>query len=928
MKRSLPLLISMLLIISCLYANPVDQAVARKVGAGFAQTMSTAVSRSDQMDLVKATDAYYVFNIGQTGFVIVSADDSFRPIVGYSEEGVFPTENPSPEMMYYLDNLSQGRQAALRNAVEPDERVRGEWIALMKGESMTPRNSLRNSFYLMETKWNQGSPYNKFCPKAEGEGRAYAGCVATAMSQVMNYWKYPTHGYGQHSYTFGQYGTLSADFSAATYDFDLMPNSISDMSPVENIDAIATFMYHCGIAVDMMYGADGSGAYSYDVPEAVLKYFGYTNRCRLHNRDDYSLEAFQDLLKDQFEMGWPCYYSGQDEDGSGGHAFVCDGYDENDMFHFNWGWSGSGDGFYVIDGLNVSSYAFNIDQAVIANFVPEEVFLHTARAPERFQAEPLGDDEFSVALSWVNPVATLDGRPLETIDQVVVMRDGVVVYTAENVAPGEAMSMVDPAGIPVTVDYSINVICQGCRGRQAFARGINLGPSCHWTARISASQDAGWGDGEVDIINSSGVTVAKLSADRKEQDFQFDVPQGRIVFRYVAPSDSLNIGIEILDVEEKTVFAYEGPSTLMPKGVFYEMVNTCGGEGMVEAPTNLRALVEGEDVVLQWDGVADPGYGYIIYRDGFFYTMVQDATAYTVFGAATAFHSYFVTVFAEVGESDPSNTVDAVMETPELAPRDFDFELDGNNKVKLSWNAPEQTEGLKGYEVYRKISNEEYRSLKIMGAGVTNCTDASKKIEGEKYDYMVFAAYSRDYNWSSPARSKRHPDLHYVELNFTHIPSGLTLEPQNGHLLLQWEAPVLAETYNVYCNGEQVASDLVEPMFTDTIRGNALMYQVTGVRNGVESSPSNKAVYGNYTVGEHPEIAVSLFPNPAGASVTVKAENLHEITVFDVSGRQVMCCAVEGNEALVDLTSLTRGVYFFRVSTEQGCLLQKVVLMK
>ena len=343
------------------------------------------------MDLVKATDAYYVFNIGQTCFVVISADDSFRPIVGYSEEGTFPTENPSPEMMYYLDNLSQGRQVALRASIATDEQIREEWKALLSGEKMAPRNDLRSSFHLVQTRWNQNYPYNKFCPRAEGEGLPYAGCVATAMSQVMNYWKHPAHGAGKHSYEYAQYGMISADFSTATYEFDKMLNSISDMSPAEQVDPIALLMFHCGVAVDMMYSTGGSGAYSEDVPEAVLKYFGYTNRCRIHYRDSYSLKEFQDILKDQFGLGWPCYYSGSDTEGNGGHAFVCDGYDENDLFHFNWGWSGSGDGFFAIDELNVSSYAFNSGQAVIVNFVPADVFLHTAKAPDLLTAEPLGD---------------------------------------------------------------------------------------------------------------------------------------------------------------------------------------------------------------------------------------------------------------------------------------------------------------------------------------------------------------------------------------------------------------------------------------------------------------------------------------------------------------------------------------------------------
>ena len=230
--------------------------------------------------------------------------------------------------------------------------------------------------------------------------------------------------------------------------------------------------------------------------------------------------------------------------------------------------------------------------------------------------------------------------------------------------------------------------------------------------------------------------------------------------------------------------------------------------------------------------------------------------------------------------------------------------------------------------MFRKAPNGEYKSIKNCSAGTNSYTDVSKLLDGNRYCYKVVAVYERGYSLSSPARSLRNPDLHYVEANRTHIPSGLTLEPQNGQLLLQWEAPILAETYNVYCNGEQIATGLLEPTFTDTLRGDALMYQVTGVLNGVESSPSNKAVYGNYAVGEHPELEVVLFPNPTRGQVNIKAEGLQEIAVYDVTGRQVIHRFIEGNEAQIDLDELTQGVFFFRVSTEQGCLLQKVVLMK
>ena len=928
MNKKLFSLLITLLCISGLNANPVDETVARKVGEHFSQTALKQVSRSAELTLVKATETYYVYNLGASGFVIVSADDSFRPIVGYSDEGAFPTENPSPEMMYYLDQLSQGRQAALRSNVNTDAMVRQEWNALLKGEQLPSRNGNRASFHLVQTKWNQNNPYNKFCPKAQNEGRAYAGCVATAMSQVMNYWRYPTHGYGQHSYTYGQYGELSADFSSAVYDFDLMPNSISDMSPVENVNAIALFMYHCGIAVDMMYGPDGSGAYSYDVPDAVLKYFGYTNRCRYYSRDSYTLEEFQALLKDQFDMGWPCYYSGQDIDGSGGHAFVCDGYDDRDMFHFNWGWSGSGDGFYVIDELNVSSYAFNVDQGIVANFVPADVFLHTAKAPESFTAVPNDDMDLSVTLTWTNPSATLDGRPIESIDQIVIMRDNKVIQTYCDLVPGDVVTHVDKSGQPLTVNYAVYAVCEGCVGRRAHANGINLGPRCLWTINLTSDKEEGWNDGILSIVNSSGVEVAKITADRNETSLQTEVPQGRISLRWQAPTDTIQIGIEILDAMDQTVFAYNGLSSTMPTGTFFETVNTCGGEGNLLCPSDLKATVEENDVILKWNGIPDPGYGYVIYRDELLYDMASEGTTYTDKEVASDAHSYFVTAFCMEGETSPSNTVCALL-NDSTAPYNLNAELLDNNKVKLTWEKPVVDSSLAGFNVYRKALGEEYKRLKIIKPNTTNYTDNFRVADGNRYFYMVTALHNKGAVESTPAPSALNPDLLYAEINRTHIPRGLTLEEQSGQLLLQWEPTMLAESYNVYCNGELLAQDLTETQLEDTIRNASglQIYYVTGMLNGVESSPSNKVFYGNYAVGEDDLANVTLFPNPSKGMVTVQADGLREISVFNLAGQLVLCRNVEGDVYHMDLTGLKSGVYYIKVGTHHGNRVLKVVLL-
>ncbi|MCR5014632.1 MAG: C10 family peptidase [Bacteroidales bacterium] len=928
MRRLLLVLLLLAFGMEGLRAGTVDVATALKAAKGFTATTSDSRLRNEQPRLVLATPDYFVFNVGETGFVIISSDDCFRPVIGYSYEGTF-VEPASPELAYYLENMAQGRHAALRASIQQDETVREEWTRLLEGRPLPSRNGGRASFYLVQTRWDQGAPYNRFCPPFNGGALSYAGCVATAMSQVMNYWRHPSHGYGNHSYIHQQYGELSADFASANYDFDKMPLTLVGATE-EEINEVALFMFHCGIAVNMSYSPDGSGAYSQDVPEAVMSYFNYSNSCRHINRDDYSLGEFQTILKNQFDLGWPCYYSGSDADAGSGHAFVCDGYDDNDMFHFNWGWSGSGNGYFAIDALNVNSYAWNSGQAVLLNFVPGTVFDNTTVIPGNFTAVPNGDESFSVTLSWTNPKEMINGTPLETIDQMVVKRDGVVVKTFDDAVPGEAMSYVDVTGLPIAVDYSIHAVVNDVNGRVASAKDVKLGPSCDWTVKMRSDSDAGWPSGSLTLLNSSGEKVGSFAAESADDTFDVEVSQGWTTFLWTAPADSMNLGFDIIDGTGSTVFSYDGPSAMMPQGTFFEMVNTCEGEGSLEHPSNLKANVEGEDVVLEWTGIADPGYGYIIYRDGLLHSMVADATSFVDHGSASTLHSYHVTAFTMKGESDPSNTCSAISTNEEMCPRSLSFEELAGGNIMLSWEAPENAENLSGYRIYSRRKGESFSSFKNLSASHLSYKLGSSLEPGCHYDFTVVGIYNNGAMESGPAQSALNADQHFVSINYTHLPSNLKFLQEPGILYFQWDKAFLADSYNVYCNGEKIAESLTETLYTDTIstERSLRIYQVTGVRNGVESSPSNKAVFGNTSVGENGLAEAGIYPNPSKGVFTVKAESMTSITVYSLTGQRMLYRPVSGNQVEVDLSGLPTGVYFVLLASEQGNAIQKVVLVK
>ena len=219
--------------------------------------------------------------------------------------------------------------------------------------------------YLVETTWNQRPYYNNYCPSG-----VPAGCVATVMAQIMKYYGHPLKGTGSNSYSCGNYGTLSANFGETSYQWKNMPNKLTALSKPEEIDAVATLMYHSGIAVNMLYTSGGSGSNIVAARDALKTYFGYDSNIRREIKDNYkNANDWYDLLRSEINVRRPMYYRGSDPV-EGGHAFICDGYDNDDFFHFNWGWGGSGDDWFQIWLLDPNEYNFSVSHEILVNIKP------------------------------------------------------------------------------------------------------------------------------------------------------------------------------------------------------------------------------------------------------------------------------------------------------------------------------------------------------------------------------------------------------------------------------------------------------------------------------------------------------------------------------------------------------------------------------
>ena len=312
----------------------------------------------------KNLTCYYVFNFKSGGFVIVSADDAVNPILAYSYNGKLKEGKNNPNLDYWLHNYSKEIKYIIDKKYDNSETLK-KWNNILNKRFSTKTES-KSVDPLLTTTWSQGESYDDYCP----EGTP-TGCVATAMAQIMNYYEFPATGVSWHAYNHPTYGMQNAFFSKTNYDWANMPDTSG--SP-----AVALLMYHCGVSVDMNYAPDGSGAQSSDVPYALANYFKYSQSINYVEESNYTDSTWKNLLENELDNSRPIYYSAQDTSVGAGHAFVCDGYDANDYFHFNWGWGGSANGYYAIGDLN-PGYNFNSDNDAVIGIKPstpgEEKFL-------------------------------------------------------------------------------------------------------------------------------------------------------------------------------------------------------------------------------------------------------------------------------------------------------------------------------------------------------------------------------------------------------------------------------------------------------------------------------------------------------------------------------------------------------------------------
>ncbi len=351
-------------------AGPVDETEARQQAKAF--LAERGIAKAGTLERLQAAQpatkrrasgtnatSYYVFNIGQAdGFVIVSGDDRTPAILGYADSGSLNMEALPDGLRYLLDGYEEQMEWMDENGID------GNQAAGQASGTVTRRSAARTTISpLIKTRWDQGAPYNHYCPKIDEE-TTVTGCVATSMAQLMYYHQWPddqnevpyTTPYISGYQTVGEISAaaeLFSDAPATSFGWDYMkPSYFEGYFGTQAENAVAKLMRYCGQSIQMSYGLQangGSSAYNEVIPSALKTYFGYDGGVRNTYRKNYSYVEWVDLIYSELAENRPVILGGQSM--GGGHSFICDGYDTDDYFHINWGWSGSSDGFFRLSVL-------------------------------------------------------------------------------------------------------------------------------------------------------------------------------------------------------------------------------------------------------------------------------------------------------------------------------------------------------------------------------------------------------------------------------------------------------------------------------------------------------------------------------------------------------------------------------------------------
>ena len=709
MKKSVILVFVALCLSGWLYAKPVDVETAKALGVKFMNVNTAVKSAEAELTYTAIADngmAYcYVFSVHPKGFVIVSADDRMRPILGYSTESNFTAQLPDG-LMTFFDNYKAGFVQMLENDDARTELAVADWTRLTETGSLNDTKIDRSVAPLLASIWNQTDLYNNMAPldpNSVFSGHCKSGCVANAMSQIMRYWEWPRHGQGGHGYDansqYGNYGWQEANFENATYHFELMPDFLDFASPQAEVDATALLEYHAGVSVDMGYGPNASGAYSEDVGPALHEYFRYASNYNYRSKGN-NQTAWENDLRANLNAGMPLYYSSSGPDG--GHAYVLDGYDDNNMFHLNWGWAGFDNGYYAIDGFYLTFYSFPWYHKAIFNLHPVDVYYDAPMAVENLEASVAGMEN-QIELTF-NPVyETRGGNPLTEIEAVYIMRDGVVIDSLLGVSDFQ-VGYTDEVEKNGTYYYTVYAVNEA--GMSKVARDtVMVGSTCDLRFELTDTGDNGWDMSFIAVLDEDGKVSQRVGLwEGGSASLIVPVPNDQMATFFWTYDNTCyshgslsEVSYEIYDWNENLIVAsdsYPEVGEIIEYQVECEM--DCRPVDKLEGVYEWHYPDEfGVALAWEWDGIESEFQQYLIARNGVVVGQIFDPEQKSYFDSCEetgsmqyAMYVIYLREGGEVCQSDPveinvevtsvsDNSVESVLYPN---PASDSFTIDGNIK--------------------------------------------------------------------------------------------------------------------------------------------------------------------------------------------------------------------------------------------------------
>lgn len=517
MKHKILYLLTFALFTSTIFAGPIDVGLARGKAIKFLQKYhpdarleeDTPAYAPVQKRLLKGgkmaeSPAYYVFNAeDDLGFVIISSDDRTDEVLGYSTNGRFD----AAEMP---DNLKAWLQSYADQMAHLDTYTFATKHATSTRPAISP---------LVATKWNQDAPYNRSCP-LHGSSRTFTGCTATALAQVMKYHEWPKEATTSiPAYTTATAQIYVPELPPTTFRWDEMSD---DYSHTDYAPAVAELMLYCGQALQSDFTRYSTSAYLTDAPALLTQYFGYDENIEFLYQANYPINQWEEIIYHELESGRPVLHAGTSL--GGGHAFVCDGYDGEGMFHFNWGWGGMYDGYYKLslltpgtDGIGAGTEdGFSANQRIVVGVQPPT---GKTAALKAFTSLDLQQSGTNLYCNFNNP---------NTKSATMHVGFGLIDET------GNLLRVLKDCGAMTLKGYNLEKNWAGLF--MGNGGEVDLAPGCYHIAGICQLEDGTWVQGgnkqtyfEVEIGADNALESVVLHPIQKFEISAFECVSGKVV---------------------------------------------------------------------------------------------------------------------------------------------------------------------------------------------------------------------------------------------------------------------------------------------------------------------------------------------------------------------------------------------------------------